>query len=241
MTNPFRTTKRAARAFRAGLAVSLVLHATLVIMLALRVESVDREPSGIRVAASFVARSPEDRTVSAVRLVRDSSEVTGPMVSSRLNEMVAEQKKRTSEQQLKQLDQAASRLERFSSRESLDELSEHFQSWLGYAPRAAQPAAALAPGKFDLESAQLHDVRRQAVGPNRWRYVTVLVDAQGRTREVEMPESEGHKVYLLMRRFESSPLLEKLYRQIVMPLLDQLIRAAETPIQPAAPSLEPHG
>ena len=69
-----------------------------------------------------------------------------------------------------------------------------------------------------------------------FRYVTVLLDAQGRTVETEVSQQEGEPVYELMQRIKANPLLEQVYRQIVMPLLDQLVAAAkQAKTAPAAP------
>jgi hypothetical protein len=53
------------------------------------------------------------------------------------------------------------------------------------------------------------------------------LDAQGRTVEVEMGQSDGERMYVTMERIKANPLLERVYRQIVMPVIDQLLTAAK--------------
>jgi hypothetical protein len=55
----------------------------------------------------------------------------------------------------------------------------------------------------------------------------VLLDALGRTWEVELSEAEGAPLYELMQRIKRSPLLESVYRRIAMPLLDQILGKAK--------------
>ena len=43
--------------------------------------------------------------------------------------------------------------------------------------------------------------------------------------EIEVSEQEGEPIYETMQRIKANPLLEQVYRQIVMPLLDQLMAA----------------
>jgi len=122
---------------------------------------------------------------------------------------------------------------RVSSEQSVEELADKFQHWLGYEPRATEPLPESADELFDYETAQLHDVLRDAqVRPPR--YTAVLLDAEGRTMRIAMSESEGETVYKLMQRIKANPLLDRIYRRIAMPLLDQFIRAGQASAQLAA-------
>ena len=70
--------------------------------------------------------------------------------------------------------------------------------------------------------------------------MTVLLDAEGRTLEVEVSEQEGKPIYETMQRIKANPLLEQVYRQIVMPLLDQLMAGVKQ-AQAAKPGAGPEG
>jgi hypothetical protein len=78
---------------------------------------------------------------------------------------------------------------------------------------------------FDADTAQMHDVRRERTSGGQWRYWLILLDAEGRTIEVEVPPVEGEQLYKTMQRIKAFPLAEKVYRQITMPLLDKMLNA----------------
>ena len=59
--------------------------------------------------------------------------------------------------------------------------------------------------------------------------MTVLVDASGRTYEIEMTEEEGEQAYRTMETLSKYPLANKVYRQIAMPLIDQALAKRKTP------------
>ena len=121
--------------------------------------------------------------------------------------------------------QSSSNIARMSSSDaSIDEMTDQFHNWLALSPRAVEPSPSVDDGEFDFDSAQLHDVRRHVDELGEITYIFVLLDAQGRTHEMSLNEEEGKIGYELMQRVKANPLLEKLYRQIVMPLLDRLIQ-----------------
>lgn len=109
--------------------------------------------------------------------------------------------------------------------------------------------------EFDFQTAQLHDVKRiPATDPrsgSTWQYEGVLLDAEGRTQQIPLSETEGAPLFEIWQRIRSSPLLESVYRQLAMPLLDQLIDAKQLsqrlppspptspPATPAEPASEP--
>ena len=43
--------------------------------------------------------------------------------------------------------------------------------------------------------------------------------------EVPLSEAEGEPIYSLMEKIKAHPFLERIYRQIAMPLLDQMVTA----------------
>jgi hypothetical protein len=210
-------------AWRLGLAVSCLVHGLVLVVLAEALRSPPAESAGVTVAACFGAASTP-APAPLVRPTAATSDVRGPLVQAKLDAIVAEQQKRAPSEQLQRLDSVSAGLERVTSAPSLDELAVHFQSWLGYGSRAAEPHPRAAVGPFDFSTAQLHDVARYSAGAESWRYVSVLLDAQGRTMEVELSAEQGETLYELMQRIKANPLLEKIYRTIAMPLVDQLLR-----------------
>jgi hypothetical protein len=175
--------------------------------------------------------SEPDRAVESVRFVADPSEVTADMVRERLDEVIAETEPMSEEGKFARLDELSNRLSQVSDEASVDAVAGVLQSLLGTQPRAVQPADEPVAGQFDYDTAQFHDIRRVPTDDGGFRYLTVLLDAEGRTIEVEMSQADGETVYLTMQRVKANPLLEQVYRQIVMPLIDQMLaamRQAET-------------
>jgi hypothetical protein len=148
------------------------------------------------------------------------------MVRERIEETVRREAASSDANTFEQLDELTERLDRVSSSESVDAMAGAMSSLLGTAPRATQPVEGPVAGEFDPRTAQFHDIRRVVTEDGNFEYLTVLLDAEGRTIEVPVDAASGERVYLTLQRIKSSPLLEQVYRQIVMPLIDQMLAEA---------------
>jgi hypothetical protein len=51
-----------------------------------------------------------------------------------------------------------------------------------------------------------------------------MIDAMGVTREVDVDAENGQRLYKTMQLIKSNPLLEKVYRNILMGILDQVLK-----------------
>jgi hypothetical protein len=102
-----------------------------------------------------------------------------------------------------------------------------FRQWLGTGKRAEQPSDKPVEGEFDFGTAQLHDVRREQTPEAGYAYFAILVDAAGRRYESSMDPLEGESTYKTMQLVKANPLLEKVYRGIVMGVLDDLIKTGK--------------
>lgn len=153
-----------------------------------------------------------------------SPTVTDAMVRSKLDDVVADAKGKSSAENLSKLDRLSNRLNDVTSEESLDDLTGMFQQWMGLQGRVDEPQAAAKVDEFDSNTAQLDDVERTAKPDGGWKYVARLIDKNGRTITVEMGEQEGVAAYELMQKLKANPLLEKIYRRIAMPLIDSLVK-----------------
>jgi hypothetical protein len=104
----------------------------------------------------------------------------------------------------------------------VDQIAASLKGWLGTSERATRPADEPVAGDFDFSTAQLHDVRRDDSG-DAIRYTAILLDAAGRTTESELTPAEGESVYRVMQLMKDNPLLERVYRGVVLSLLDKLM------------------
>ncbi len=175
-----------------------------------------------------------------VRIVTSPAEVTAGMVRQRIDEIARREATTSDEDTFKQLDKLTGRLESVSTAESVDAMAGAMSSLLGTVPRATEPAKKSVEGEFDATTAQFHDIRRIKTEDGGFEYLTVLLDAEGRTIEVPVDAATGERVYLTFERIKSNPLLEQIYRQIVMPLIDQMLaEASDTVAADSAAAAEP--
>jgi hypothetical protein len=217
-----------------GLVVSFILHAGCVaglLVVSFRPAWFDgwqsRQQRSIRVTM-IEAPTTEDRQpeTPAVRIVSSPSEVTVGMVRQRIDEIAERESTASDEETFQRLDELTKRLDATSSAESVDAMAGAMTSLLGTAPRATKPVEGPVTGEFDTQTAQFHDIRRVLTEDGGFQYLTVLLDAEGRTIEVPVDAATGERVYLTLERIKSNPLLEQIYRQIVMPLIDQMLAEA---------------
>ncbi len=215
-----------------GVVVSTVLHGSLIAVLFV-VSCIPwwydawaaREARAIRLAYSTETERPRDAAHDSppVTFVSDPADVTDQMFKKRLEEVIEESESTSDEENLDRLDQLTDRLTSISSEGSIDAMASAVSALMGTDKRAVQPAEEPVAGAFDLSSSQFHDIKRYPREGGGWRYVAVLLDAEGRTKEVEMDEEEAEVAYLTLERIKNNPLLSKVYRQMAMPLFDQLM------------------
>lgn len=152
----------------------------------------------------------------------DSLFMPGAIVRRRLDRAIEEAGEVGTDQNLKRLDQLSGQLEQVATDASVAELNDKLKRWLGTKPRATEPAKEPVAGPFDITTAQVHDVRREGEDKAKYRYIAVLLDAQGRQMDQQMDDEDGEKLYRTFQLIKKNPLLEKVYRQVVMGLLDKL-------------------
>lgn len=163
---------------------------------------------------------PEPRPVERVE------DVTGEMVDSRLRDVIDEATRRDTQENLDELDRLAGRLESMSDAESVSDTTAALRQMTGLSERATEPSEEPVAGEFDLDTAQLYDVRRADPPDERFPYRAVLLDAAGRTEEIPMTESEGAPAFQIFERLKRFPLARQIYRQFTMSLLDSLLKSA---------------
>lgn len=144
------------------------------------------------------------------------------------------------ERKLSELERNVQQLEQIASESSITEVSEAIRLATALEDRASAPATEAVGGAFDFDTAQFHDVLRETDQGGKWVYRSILLDAKGRTVEVELTESEGKTAYETMQMVKASPFAEAVYRSMVMPMLDKLIPKTVPTLQsPVTPSPNP--
>ena len=154
-------------------------------------------------------------------------EVSGDEIQKSLESQIEAAKQIPDEQKLDQLEKNLKRLETISSPESASEAAAKVSSSLGLDSDqyAAKKPEDVAPGKIDLNKAQLVDVKRTRNQKGGWSYVSTLVDDKGREMEVPMTEAEGDAVYETFQQMKKFPVAAGIYRSVVMPMMQKILDA----------------
>ena len=144
-------------------------------------------------------------------------------VQRNLDAAVSQANQQSEEQNLERLEELANQLERTSSTQSIEAVTGVIGNLLGTGNRATRPAAEPVAGAFDTESGQIDDVIRKPLDPEGYTYVAILIDAEGRQIEVELTGPEGKQAFDTFEKIKQYPFLDKIYRGVVMSLLDGAI------------------
>jgi hypothetical protein len=140
---------------------------------------------------------------------------------------IAKAEARGDTENLERLQKLTQELNRSSSTKSVEEMSEYFGGLFGR--RASAPVERASELEFDVSTAQIHEVSRQEDGAGGYAYLLVMVDAKGVAREVPIDAQTGERLYKTMKMIKSNPLLERVYRNILMGILDQVLGQEASP------------
>jgi hypothetical protein len=147
-------------------------------------------------------------------------------VLARVTEEIATAEKLSQEDRYRRLEELTGTLNAVGTEPGVEEAAARLAQLLNAKPRATEPAENPPPGEFDLDSAQLYDIKRAENGRGGFTYAAVLLDAEGRTHESELTEAEGEQLFRTFELMKANPLLARVYRGVVMSLLDKLLRPA---------------
>lgn len=207
----------------AGLTISLLFHGVLLAVLVAVPYHYYYGAGKGSTGSGDLASAPAAPTPKGVS---SPTEITGPKVETKLTEVLTEVDKLSTEDKLDKLEGTAKQLDKVTSEKGVEELAGLFEGWMKTEKRAAAPAKTAPAGPFDFNTAQFHDVTRDKGANGRWQYHSVLIDSAGRTMEVDLDATEGETAYRTFQILKANPLAEKIYRQVTMPILDKLTRAA---------------
>jgi hypothetical protein len=170
---------------------------------------------------STVAAADE---IAGVDEARHPAELLRERIEDRIAQAAEEARQLNPDEQFDRLQALTGRLNDVSSQPSMQQLTGTLQQLLGTPGRAEKPAEMPVAGEFDFATAQPHEVKKENGADGTVRYVTVLVDAQGRQFVTYLDEDEGESLYRTMQLLKSNPLAEMIYRRLVMSMLDGIIQ-----------------
>lgn len=157
-------------------------------------------------------RSPEETTAAS------------SFLDAQVMRAIRDSEIHSDEDNLERLRTLSGQLDDVATQESVAQVSTQISKLLGVGERATAPAKEPIAGEFDLDSAQLNDVRREMLEDGTFKYIAILIDSAGRTQETEMPAAEGKSAFETFQLIKQNPLLERVYRGVVMSLLDKMLK-----------------
>lgn len=159
----------------------------------------------------------------------DPDSTAGQWLLAQMRDEIARAERLSPDEQFARLQSLTGQLNRIASEDSVDAVTGRLAGLLGTEDRAQQPAAKAIEGEFDFGTAQVHDVKRSEPRPGQFEYVAILLDAQGRTLETPLSPAEGEQLYKVMELVKANPLLGRIYRGLVMTLLDKVLKPVPQP------------
>jgi hypothetical protein len=156
----------------------------------------------------------------------EADTLASSLLSEQLMQAIKASAQQSTDDNLQELATLSDRLTEVSSEQSIDELSGTINRLTGTRDRATAPQANIA-GEFDHSTAQPHDCRKGQSPDGTVRYLVVMIDAAGRTLEIEVDAATGEQLYKTMQLVKSNPLLERVYRGVVMGILDKLLKTPD--------------
>jgi hypothetical protein len=153
-------------------------------------------------------------------------DVPASQIEASLKSAMKQVEELSEERQLSELKKNLRRLKSISSAESVQDTSQKIANTLGLSPGPV-PAVESVEGTFDATTAQIHEVTRIRDANGEWLYQSVLVDAAGRTENIDLPRAEGEVTYKAFQQLKQFPMADGIYRQLVMPMLQNMLTAMD--------------
>jgi hypothetical protein len=195
---------------------------------------VPTEPPSIQVDATKVdATIVDDQWSDVVDASKTQGVLPDPTVSDlssfvqrQIDRSVTDGQQRSQRENENKLSRLSRRLNETSKPEHIDEMADFLGGLLGQ--RRTEPVSENLnskdnPPPFDVDTAQFHRVRKEVDAAGKHHYIATMIDAHGITTEIELDAETGPQLYKIMKIIESNPLLDRVYRKIVMGFLDQTL------------------
>lgn len=213
---------------RIAIIVSVLFHIALLIALLCWYLPEHSQPiaqAENQAAASNKIQRAKDDSNSSIP-ANPGENVPATEVLASLENAVSQAQRLSDERQLSELEKQLKRLNSISSEESVQETTNKIANTLGLTPGPI-PTENSVPGGFDHKTAQIHNVNRIRDEHGNWQYRSILVDAAGRTEEVALPANEGEVTYKTFQQLKQFPVADGIYRQVVMPMLQNMLNAMD--------------
>jgi hypothetical protein len=176
--------------------------------------SVDSDPQWSEVMET-------SRTTQSTTIAKSDSE-SASFLQRQVERSVADGKRRSETDNQDKLTRLSRRLTESSNEENIDRMADFLEGMMGARDEPSELDSPSQP--FQFETAQIDRVRKETDSQGDVHYHATLVDAHGAKMELELDSETGASLYKTLKIIESNPLLERVYRRIVMGFLDQMLR-----------------
>ena len=120
------------------------------------------------------------------------------------------------------LERLGGQLQSESSEKSVNAIAKFLGTQNEMPPSGTEPA-----GEFDHTTAQIDHVDKSVADDGSVTYIATLVDSQGHEQQVAMSDEDGAQLYETFELMKRFPLLENIYRQVVMGMLNKMLAEPE--------------
>lgn len=212
---------------RRSIIISVIFHGVLLSSLLCwyipqRVESTNQKT----LQSSSTNVDPAHASVPPPLPPTPGSNVPAGQIEASLKSAMDQTRDLSNERKLTELEKNLERLDSISSAESVQKTTQKIAGVLGLSS-GPRPNTQPIVGAFDINTAQIHDVTRSRDDNGKWRYQSVLVDAGGRTQQVELSDKNGEATFNTFQQLKKFPMADGIYRELVMPMLQKMLAAAD--------------
>ncbi|QDT11737.1 hypothetical protein [Planctomycetes bacterium K23_9] len=209
--------------------VSLVAHALLLVALLFWYLPSRSSAPAVSSGSKSSASPADDRAAPMpppeLMTPKLGDDVPAEQIRKSIDSQIEAVKKLPVEVKLSELDKNLKRLKSFANEKSVEQITEKIGSTLGLDTDQYQAKTEVPEGRFDFNTAQLSDVVRRKGPSGQWIYDATMVDAAGRTSNVEMNAADGATMHDLFSKMKKYPMAAGIYRSVVMPMLQKMIEA----------------
>jgi len=207
--------------YRRALMISTIVHVGLLLMLIFYYYPEQKSAAKSSVAGQ--AKPESTRLPNESRSTALAMDPEAAKIRASIESQIDASSNKSNEQKLDELDDQLERLERSAETKDIEPIAKMIADVMGLDRNQYESRPTPVEGVFDANSAQLRDVQRTQDENGKWSYQAVMIDSAGRNETVPLTESEGRSAYETFEKLKQYPMADSLYRQLVMPMIQQML------------------
>ena len=212
--------------FRSGIIWSLVFHVALLAVLIFVYIPKNREEQAVQDPSSkdpLLEKADESVSETGKKTTTNAEATIQTSVEAHVETSLSKPAKAN----LKELDKRLRQLDHLVDSQSIAGTVERVAGAMGLDTDQYQAKPKSSSGRFDPDTAQLIDVKKSQDPLGEFPYSATMVDANGNETVVPMGQTDGEIAFNTFEKMKEFPLVQGLYRQIVMPMLQKIVRSGE--------------